>query len=482
MMDRTMRQLAILMPVLALFFTSINAEAQTAARKPNFVFIMCDDLGYGDIGCYGQKKIRTPNVDKLAAEGLKFTQYYSGHPVCAPSRCTLMTGLHTGHSYIRDNRGGMGAGKEGQEPIPADTVTVAKLLQREGYATGCVGKWGLGGPDNSGEPNRQGFDFFYGYLCQAVAHNLYPTHLWKNTQKVMLEGNEPKNLMGKHYAHDLMAEEALGFIRQNKDKPFLLYLAWHLPHLAIQAPDDEIFQSYRKAFGDEQPYDGKKGYLPHKHPRAALAAMITRIDRDTGRVMDLLKELKLDDNTIVFFTSDNGGTWELGGVDPTFFQNNGPLRGFKGTVYEGGIRVPMIARWPGKIAAGKETEHVAAHWDVLATLMELAGAGDRTPKGLDSLSFAPTLMGDTNQKKHDHLYWEIAGLQGLRSGDWKAVKPRNKQTIELYNLKEDLAEKNDLAAKEPEIAAKLTKMLGEVRTESELFPLVKQPAGKGKAK
>jgi len=441
--------------------------AADAPRRPNIIFIMADDLGSGDLGCYGQKKIRTPNIDKLAAEGMRFTRFYSGSAVCAPTRCVLLTGLHSGHSYIRNN--GEIKGQEGQMPLPPGTTTIATLLKKEGYSTACIGKWGLGGPGSTGEPNKHGFDHFFGYLCQRVAHNLYPTHLWRNTDKVVLEGNSAGNLVGKHYAHDLMAEEALGWVKQNKDKPFFLYLAWHLPHLALQVPEDSMVE-YRKAFGPEEPYDGTKGYLKHATPRAALAGMITRMDRDTGRLMDLLKELKLDDNTLVIFTSDNGGTWDVGGVDPAFFKNNGDLRGRKGQLYEGGIRVPMIARWPGRIKPGTTSDHISAHWDVLPTLMEIAGAKERTPSGLDGLSIAPALFGG-EQKKHDYLYWELGRQQAVRLGNWKAVRAGPRQKVQLFNLASDPGEQKDVAAEQPEVKKKIEDLLVSARTESKEFPL-----------
>ena len=449
------------------------ADAQPA-RPPNIIFIMTDDLGYGDLGCYGQKKIRTPHIDALAAQGMKFTQYYAGSAVCAPSRCVLLTGLHSGHSYIRDNHevGKFEKGApEGQMPLPADTVTIGTLLKQKGYATSCIGKWGLGGPGSSGEPNLQGFDHFFGYLCQRVAHNLYPTHLWRNRDKVVLEGNQYGNVVGKQYSHDLMAEEALSFVKQNKDKPFFLYLAWHIPHLALQVPEDSM-EEYRKAFGDEEPYDGKKGYLPHKTPRAALAGMITRMDRDTGRLMALLKELNLDENTIVFFTSDNGGTWDLGGVDPAYFANNGVLRGYKGSMYEGGLRVPMIVRWPGRIKAGSVSEHQAAHWDAMPTIMELIGAADATPKTIDGISYAPALLGQEGQKRHELLYWELGRKQGIRKGDWKAVRPNPGQPVQLFNLKDDVSESKDMAEKHPEIIKEMQELLKSSRTDSKEFPVL----------
>lgn len=464
--------------IAVLFSSAVSGRASAAdakaTRPPNVIFIMTDDLGYGDLGCYGQKKIRTPHIDALAAQGMKFTQYYAGSAVCAPSRCVLLTGLHSGHAYIRDNYevGKFEKGApEGQMPLPADTTTIGTLFKQKGYTTGCIGKWGLGGPGSTGEPNHQGFDHFFGYLCQRVAHNLYPTHLWRNRDKVVLEGNEYGNLVGKQYSHDLMTDEALAFVKQNKDKPFFLYLAWHIPHLALQVPEDSM-EEYHKAFGEETPYDGKKGYLPHKTPRAALAGMITRLDRDTGRLMALLKELNLDENTIVFFTSDNGGTWDLGGVDPVFFANNGILRGFKGSMYEGGLRVPMIVRWPGHIKAGSVSDHQAAHWDVMPTLMELIGAAEATPKAIDGISFAPTLLAREGQKQHDHLYWELGRRQGIRKSDWKAVRPNPGQPIQLFNLKDDVSETKDVASQHPQIVAEMRELLKSSRTDSKEFPVL----------
>ncbi|MFC1783031.1 arylsulfatase [Planctomycetota bacterium] len=427
-----------------------HLSEEPVARKPNIIYILADDLGYAELGCYGQKKIRTPHLDQIAAEGMRFTQHYSGSPVCAPSRCVLLTGKHTGHSYIRSNyeMGGWGPDEpEGQLHIPADTVTLSKLLQTAGYTTGAMGKWGLGGPDTSGEPNRQGFDHWYGYLCQRVAHNYYPTHLWRNTEKDILaneyfgahqklpEDRDPHDkasyfeYSGEQYSVDLMVDEALEFIKTNKDNPFFLYLPFPVPHVALQVPEDSLAE-YEGTF-PETPYKGEKSYLPHRAPRAAYAAMITRMDKHIGRIMDLVKELGLDDNTLVMFSSDNGPTFN-GGTDSAFFESAGPLRGLKASLYEGGIRVPMIARWPGKIKSNSITDHPSAFWDVLPTITELMGID--APQDIDGISFLPTLLQKQNQKTHDYLYWEYNGAQALRMGDWKTYRRRVNQPIELYNL------------------------------------------------
>ncbi|NOZ61294.1 MAG: arylsulfatase [Calditrichaeota bacterium] len=352
----------------AAMFSPLDGCQFFEKRKPNIIFIMADDLGYGELGCYGQEKIRTPNIDRLAAEGMKFTQLYAGSPVCAPSRCTLLTGKHTGHAYIRGNdemseRGDVwhDPNLEGQRPLLPNTTTIGTLLQEADYKTAAIGKWGLGGPGSTGHPNKQGFDFFYGYLCQRVAHNYYPTHLWRNEEKDILEGNEyffphqkfpadadpndPKayeKYRGKQYSMDLLTKEALNFIRENHNRPFFLYLPYTVPHLALQVPDDSL-QEYLGKF-PEKPYLGNRGYLPQRTPHAAYAAMITRMDRDIGKILSLLKKLGLEEDTLIFFTSDNGATFQgIGGADPAFFKSNAPFRGFKQDVYEGGIRVPMIA-------------------------------------------------------------------------------------------------------------------------------------------
>ena len=359
-----------------------------AERPPNIIYILADDLGYGEVGAYGQALIRTPVLDRLAEHGMRFTQHYSGSPVCAPSRCTLITGLHTGHCQVRDNYelGGFADSTErGQLPLEPGTYTLGRMLQDVGYATAIVGKWGLGGPGSTGVPNAQGFDFFYGYLDQKQAHNYYPSHLWRNSEwdtlangyfhphqhfagEDMLNPDAYAAYKGTDYAPDLMAQEAEAFIREHADRPFFLYLPHTVPHLALQVPDEALAEY--EGLLDEAPYDGSRGYLPHIRPQSAYAAMITRMDAHIGRLMDVIAELGLTDHTLVMFSSDNGPTY-VGGVDTRQFRSSGGLRGGKGEVYEGGIRVPMIAYWPGQIEPGSTTDHVSAFWDVMPTLAEL---------------------------------------------------------------------------------------------------------------
>jgi arylsulfatase len=464
-------------------------------RPPNIVFILADDLGYNELGCYGQEKIRTPNIDRLAAEGKRFTQHYSGSPVCAPSRCVLLTGKHTGHSYIRDNdemdeRGDVWHDPEleGQRPLLPNTYTIGAMLQQAGYTTGAIGKWGLGGPGSTGAPNAQGFDHWYGYLCQRVAHNYYPTHLWRNGEKDLLEGNDyfyPHQRMpddadpndptsyepykGETYSMDPMVEEALGFIRENQDNPFFLYLPFPVPHVSIQVPEESLAE-YEGEF-DDTPYLGDRGYVPHPAPRAGYAAMITRMDSEIGRIMALLDELGLDDNTIVFFTSDNGPTFN-GGTDSEFFNSAGEFRGLKTELYEGGIRVPMIARWPGHIEPGTTSDHQSGFWDFLPTFAGLVGI--QPPSDTDGLSLLPTLL-DTHgrQQSHEYLYWEYHGRQAVRMGDWKAHRHGVDEPIELYDLAPDVGEKNDVSGDNPEIVARIEDIMVNGRTPSELFPLVR---------
>lgn len=464
-------------------------------RGPNIVLIMADDLGYAEVGAYGQKWIKTPNIDRLAKEGMKFTQAYCGNAVCAPSRCCLMTGKHPGHAYIRSNgdpkhlqhlKPKYGWEFPGQNPIPDAEVTVAEVLKQKGYATAAIGKWGLGHFGTTGDPNKQGFDLFYGFNCQRHAHNHYPKFLWRNRKKEKLPGND-RTLNGKTYSQDKFTEVALEFIRKHKSKPFFLYLPFAIPHLSIQAPAKSLAQYKGKI--PEADYK-HRGYLKHPFPRAGYAAMVSHMDRDIGKVMALLKSLKLDDETLIIFTSDNGPTFRrLGGSDSDFFESSGPLRGRKGSLYEGGIRVPFIARWPGKIKAGSVSRHQLAFWDVLPTLAELTGAasparhhGGKGVTTIDGVSFAPTLLGNLkDQKKHDFLYWEFpsyGGQQAVRMGDWKAVRQnmlrrRNKNPlkIELYNLKTDIGEKHDVAGKHPELVKKFAKVMSEQHTPSKLFPM-----------
>jgi arylsulfatase A-like enzyme len=479
---------------------TLDAPAPAAPRKPNIIFFLADDLGYGDLGCFGQRKMRTPNLDRLAAEGLRFTQHYAGNAVCAPSRCVFMTGKHPGHAWVRDNRE---LKPEGQTPLPAGTVTLARLLQQQGYATAAMGKWGLGGPGSEGDPLKQGFDRFYGYNCQRVAHNYYPAYLWDNDRRVTLDNPEfsfyqklppeaaPEDpasyraYRGKEYAPDLIREQALRFVREHQSQPFFLYYATTVPHLALQVPEDSL-KEYLGQWPDP-PYPGTNNYLPHYAPRAAYAAMVTRLDRDIGQIVGLIKELGLDDRTLVVFTSDNGPLYnQLGGTDTEFFASAGPLRGRKGALLEGGFRVPMLIRWPGHIAAGGASDRVTGFEDWLPTFLDLVGAGNAKPPGLDGLSFAPTLAGQA-QPPRPFLYREFpayGGWQIARQGDWKAVRQnlnrppgRNPAPAaapiltELYNLKDDIAEARDVAAEHPEIVEQLEQIMRAQHEPSALFPI-----------
>jgi len=443
--------------------TGLKAGARK--NRPNIIYIMADDLGYGDLGCYGQKTIKTPNIDELADEGMRFTDHYAGSTVCAPSRCCLMTGFHTGHALVRGNA---------RIPLRPSDVTVAELLKQAGYTTGIIGKWGLGEPETTGIPNRQGFDYWFGYLNQRHAHNYYPAYLWRNEEKVELK-NEVNHVIGGRdrtpggvatkrveYSHDLFAEDALGFLEKNKDRPFFLYLALTIPHANNEAGVPSL-EPYADMFGWPEPQMGH-------------AAMITRMDGDVGRLMAKLKKLGLDNDTIVMFTSDNGPHKE-GGADPTFFNSSGPLQAYKRALYEGGIRVPMIARWPGKIEAGSVSGHVSAFWDFLPTCCELVGA--EAPEGIDGISMVPTLMGRPGeQREHEYLYWEFheqGKRQAVRMSDWKGIRQNVAKNpngpIELYNLKNDIGEKNNVAARHPSIVAKIEECMKAARTPSEHWPL-----------
>ena len=474
------------------------AACATAATKPNIVFILADDLGYGDLSCYGQQRFRTPNIDRLAAEGMKFTAHYSGHNVCAPARCALMTGKHPGHGYIRDNRGGMGPEGEGQEPVPAGELKLPLTLKRLGYTLGGFGKWGLGPVASSGDPNRQGFDLFYGFNCQAVAHNYYPTHLWSNDTRVVLNNIKfPANqtlppdadvhspasyakFSGKDYAPDLIGEQALKFLRENQGRPFMLYYPTTVPHLALQVPEASL-QEFEGKF-PETPYPGGRGYLPHRTPRAAYAAMVTRMDREVGRVLELVQELGQDGNTVFIFASDNGPLYDgLGGTDAGFFNSTGGFRGRKGSFYEGGFRVPGLVRWKGKIAPGTTSDRVTGFEDWLPTLLELIGAKDQTPTGIDGISFASTLLA-RKQAPRPFLYRESPGYGGqqcVRVGDWKLVRqnlnggPKNNKspTTELYNLADDPTEATDVAAQHPDVVARLSAIAREQHVPSKLWPI-----------
>jgi arylsulfatase A-like enzyme len=438
-----------------------NAHAADSAgnpiERPNIVFILADDLGYGELGCYGQRLIQTPRIDRMAAEGIRFTDCYAGCTVCAPSRCTLMTGLHTGHCRIRGNA---------QVPLAAEDVTVAKLLRQAGYATGIIGKWGLGQPGSSGVPNRQGFDYWFGYLDQVHAHNYYPDYLWRNEEKVLLPNVVEKGVAKKRvtYSPDLFASEALEFVERHREKPFFLYLALTVPHANDEAGKNGM------EVPDDKPYSDRDWPQVEKNK----AAMITRMDADVGRLLDKLKALGLDERTIVFFTSDNGPHRE-GGVDPAFFHASGPLRGIKRDLYEGGIREPMIVRWPGRIAAGQVSDFVWAFWDFLPTTAELAVAS--APSSIDGVSVVPALLGasgKTASPAHEFLYWEFheGGFkQAVRMGRWKSVRTKLNRPLELYDLRNDLGETTNMAAKHPEVVAQIEAYLKRARTDSPNWPI-----------
>jgi arylsulfatase A-like enzyme len=438
------------------------ADRADTARKPNIVFILADDLGRGHVGCYGQTKIRTPNIDRLAAEGMKFTNAYAGANVCAPSRSVLMTGLHTGHTAVRNN--GL------LRHLYAEDVTVAEVLKSAGYATGGFGKWGLGEEDSPGCAVDQGFDEWFGQYNQQHAHFYYPAFLYRNKEQVPL----PENLGRKQatYAHDVIHREALSFIRRHKDRPFFAYLPYILPHVELVVPEDSR-REYADAFPKISRADPRPGYLGSDHANADFAGMVTRLDRHVGDVLATLKELGLDENTIVFFTSDNGpqpGAWTDIFVD--YFDGNGPYRGAKGDFYEGGIGTPLIARWPGKIRAGSTSDLPCVFYDMLPTLAELAGAPEATPT--DGLSIVPTLLGSGEQKRHDFLYWEVpakAGpIQALRMGPWKLHRFPGKKPIELYDLRTDSAEETNVAGEQPDIVKQMKAILDREHAPERKYP------------
>ncbi|SNZ00454.1 arylsulfatase [Flagellimonas pacifica] len=488
--------------------TKPEAEKENVTvQSPNIIYILADDLGYGELGIYGQEKIETPNIDALAQNGMLFTQHYTGAPVCAPARYMLMTGKHAGHAYIRGNdewreRGDVWDYKaaildstlEGQRPIPSSTVLFPQLLKNQGYATGMVGKWGLGAPHTDAIPTKMGFDFFYGYNCQRQAHTYYPVHLYKNENRVHLNNdtippskkfpkgadpNDPESYREYNlndYTPDLMFDEMLGFISENKENPFFFYWASPIPHNPIQAPQKWV-DYYKGKFGEEEPYLGGAGYYPHQNPKAGYAAMISYLDENVGKLVDYLKKNGLYENTIIMFTSDNGVTFS-GGTDGEFFNSSGVFgeeygRG-KGFVYEGGIRVPMIATWPNHIKPGSKTDHISAHYDVMATLLDLNNIDN--PEQTDGISFLPTLLGEQDQAQHDFLFWEYpeyGGQVAIRMGDWKVVRqnlknPKKESTLELYNLVKDPAEQNNVADEHPEIIANAAKIFAEEHNNAEV--------------
>jgi arylsulfatase A-like enzyme len=439
--------IAVLLPCTAAERRLNPLAEQLKPKKPNIVFILADDLGYGDLGCYGQTKIKTPNIDRLAAEGMRFTQCYAGSTVCAPSRSALMTGQHTGHTRVRGNDA---------YPLKPEDITVAEVLQKTGYKTGAIGKWGLGLANTTGTPNKQGFEEWLGYLSQTHAHDYYPTQLFRNDMIFTLNPKE--------YSHDLFTQAATNFVRVTKYFSFFLYLPYTIPHA-----NNELGR--KSGNGMEIPSDAPYTKESWPQPEKNKAAMITRLDRDIGILLAQLKKLNIDDNTIIFFTSDNGPHKE-GGVDPKFFNSSGGLRGIKRDMYEGGIRVPMIVRWPGKIPAGKVSDQVWAFWDFLPTAAEIAR--EKAPENIDGISMLPTLLGQKQTNQHEFLYWEFhekGTKQAVRTGDWKAVRLGPKEPLELYNLKTDLTETNNVAADHPEIVSKIENYLLTARTESERWPI-----------
>jgi arylsulfatase A-like enzyme len=442
-----------------------TAQPGPSAPRPNIILIQADDLGYGDLGVYGQSKFETPALDRLAREGTRFTQYYAGSTVCAPSRASLMTGMHTGHVWVRGN---------GEVPLRPEDATVAMALRDAGYRTALVGKWGLGRPGTGGAADLKGFDLSFGFLDHRHAHRQFTDHLYRNGLVV------PTGLRND-YVNDLFTREAEGFISQPDPRPFFLYLNYTVPHAELRVPDESLAPvkgrfpetPFVNAKADERPTgpdDTSLGYRSQPTPKAAFAAMVMRMDRDIGRLTDLLKERGIGRNTLVMFTSDNGPHKE-GGADPEFFRSSGGLRGIKRDLYEGGIRVPMIAWWPGTVPAGRESRHVAAHWDLFPTFADLAGA--KIPAGLDGLSMAPELRGGP-QRTHEFLYWEFherGFQQAVRMGPWKAVRLRKDAALELYNLSADPAEAADVAAGNPEVVRKIEAYLSAARTESGRWPV-----------
>jgi arylsulfatase A-like enzyme len=454
--------------------TGQTQESKT--KKPNIIYMLADDLGYGDLSCYGQEKFTTPHLDQLARSGIRFTRHYSGSTVCAPSRSVLMTGLHTGHTPIRGNRE---VKPEGQTPLSTSVVTLAEYMKQAGYVTGAFGKWGLGAPGSEGDPVNQGFDRFFGYNCQRYAHRYYPEYLWDNKEKYYLEGNDWTSTTT--YAPDVIQQRTLDFIREHKDTSFFAYIPFIIPHAELLVPDDEIFSQYLGSY-PEEPHVGRGGadygpemsiggYCSQEYPHATFAAMVHRLDLHVGQIVALLEELGIAENTLILFTSDNGPHKE-GGADPEFFNSNGGLRGVKRDLYEGGIRVPFIVSWPGTVQGGMTSDHISAFWDVLPTLADVAGF---TPGKNDGISFLPGLMGE-DQPAHEYLYWEFherGGKQAILQGDWKGIRLQvgkdPESPLELYNLKSDPAEMHNVAEDHPQLVEELSQKMNEAREASDQF-------------
>lgn len=447
--------LAILITLaIAITYGSMLGGFPVGQTQPNIIFIMADDLGYGDLGSYGQRMLKTPNIDQMAAEGMRFTQVYAGSTVCAPSRCALMTGMHMGHARVRGNR---------RVPLESNDVTVAEVLKDVGYRTGIFGKWGLGEPNTPGLPNLQGFDEFFGYLNQQHAHTYYPDSLWMNEIETFLPGN----LSGQRdtYSHDLFTNHALDFLERNHEWPFFLYLPYTIPHA-----NNEMGRAIGN--GMEVPDYGSFAEKNWPDAEKGMAAMVERLDGDVGRILARLDELQIADNTIVFFTSDNGPHSEAG-HDSEFFGSRGPLRGIKRDLYEGGIRVPMIVRWPGKIKPTQVSNQVWAFWDFLPTAAELAGGP--VLEGIDGISMLPVILGLEQRHQHEYLYWEFfeGGFsQAVRMGNWKGVRVGARSEIELYDLKTDISEEHNVASENPVIADQMDQIMKTARTDTPEFPIL----------
>lgn len=471
-----LKKITLLGMGFAILFNSCELKAKSDKKsKPNIIYILADDLGYGDLSCYGQTKFSTPNIDKMAEQGMTFTQHYSGSTVCAPSRSALMTGQHTGHTYIRGNKEHK---PEGQHPLKGEAITVAELFKQAGYTTGAFGKWGLGYPGSEGDPNNQGFDVFFGYNCQMLGHHYYPYFLRSNQDSLVLTANAGRE--NGTYAPNLIHEKTLEFIEDNRDNPFFLYIPSIIPHAELFAPE-EYMAKYRGKFNPEHSYkgvdDGKRfrmgpyGSQPESH--AAFVAMIDLLDVQVGEIIAKVEELGIADNTLIIFTSDNGPHLE-GGAQPDYFNSNGPFKGYKRDLYEGGIRVPLIASWPEVIQAGSESNHISAFWDMLPTFTDLIGV--EKPDGIDGISMLPSLTGEGEQVEHEYLYWEFhvwGGRKAVRMGQWKGVQygiSKNADApIELYNLNEDEGETNNVAADYPDVVKRVNEIMNEARVDSDIY-------------
>ncbi|MGA9639050.1 arylsulfatase [Flavobacterium sp.] len=470
--------------VTSLSIASIHLHSQNKS-KPNVIYILADDLGIGDLSCYGQTKFETPNIDKLAASGIKFTQHYSGSAVCAPSRSSLITGQHTGHTSIRGNLE-RGKDLEGQVPMDGTEVTIADVFKKAGYATGAFGKWGLGFIDSEGDPLNQGFDEFYGYNCQRKAHRYFPPYLWHNKEKVFLKGNDYTNKIT--YAPDEIQKATLAFITKNKNKPFFAYVPFVLPHAEIISPEDAVYNAFKGRFKEDKPFVMPNDYLSdygpnmveYKYasqlaPHAVYATMVTHLDNYVGQIMARLDELGIADNTLVIFTSDNGPATE-GGADPKFFNATLGMRGVKRDLYEGGIRAPFIAVWPHKIKGGTTSDLISAFWDMKPTFAEITNVKELG--NTDGISLLPTFLGQKNQKQHPYMYWEFpqaGGRKAVRLENWKGViyniEKKENPAFELYDLSKDPFETKNLATQNPKIVAEMKAIMNKEHTDSVLFPM-----------